>query len=248
MRRLLTALAILASLVVPASAQIVWPSGGSGSGGGAATSIDAGGATAVTNGTNGQVLFQSGGNVSEFALGTGVQTALGINVGSAGAFVTFGGALGSPSSAGTLPAFTLGGTVAGGGNQLNNVIIGTTSPLLGSFTTLKFLQPEETAVALSGCANSTATMDLTTGSYFYCTVSAGAVTFAVSNAASSGLVSSFTLELTNGGSQTLSWMSGTKWPGGTAPTLTASGVDLLVCSTRDAATTWRCALSEPNSH
>ena len=44
MRRLLTALAILASLVVPASAQIVWPSGGSGSGGGAATSIDAGGA------------------------------------------------------------------------------------------------------------------------------------------------------------------------------------------------------------
>ena len=68
--------------------------------------------------------------------GTGVVTALGVNTGTAGAFVVNGGALGSPSSAGTIPAFTLGGTVAGGGNQLNNVIIGTTTPLAGAFTTL----------------------------------------------------------------------------------------------------------------
>src|SRR5947207_15639404 len=54
-------------------------------------------------------------------LGTGVATALGVNVGSAGAFVTFGGALVSPSSVGTLPAHTPGGTISGGGNQLNNV-------------------------------------------------------------------------------------------------------------------------------
>ena len=68
--------------------------------------------------------------------GTGVVTALGVNTGTAGAFVVNGGALGSPSSAGTIPAFTLGGTVAGGGNQLNNVIIGTTTPLAGAFTTV----------------------------------------------------------------------------------------------------------------
>ena len=36
----------------------------------------------------------------------------------------------------TLPALTLGGTVSGGGNQLNNIIIGTTTPLAGTFTTL----------------------------------------------------------------------------------------------------------------
>ena len=36
----------------------------------------------------------------------------------------------------TLPAYTLGGTVSGGGNQINNVIIGTVTPLAGSFTTL----------------------------------------------------------------------------------------------------------------
>lgn len=36
----------------------------------------------------------------------------------------------------TLPAHTLGGTVSGGANQLNNVQIGASSPLAGSFTTL----------------------------------------------------------------------------------------------------------------
>jgi hypothetical protein len=54
----------------------------------------------------------------------------------AGAAYFVGGALGSPSSVGTLPAFTLGGTISGGGNQVNNVIIGTSTPLAGAFTTL----------------------------------------------------------------------------------------------------------------
>lgn len=36
----------------------------------------------------------------------------------------------------TLPAATLGGTISGGGNQVNNVIIGAVTPLAGDFTTL----------------------------------------------------------------------------------------------------------------
>jgi hypothetical protein len=44
--------------------------------------------------------------------------------------------LGSPASVGTMPAFTLGGTVSGGGNNINNVVIGTSTPLAGAFTTL----------------------------------------------------------------------------------------------------------------
>ena len=43
---------------------------------------------------------------------------------------------GTTLTANTVGAFTLAGTVAGGGNQLNNVIIGTTTPLAGAFTTL----------------------------------------------------------------------------------------------------------------
>lgn len=86
------------------------------------------------SGVNNTLNVRINGDVS--GLGSGVPTALGIAVGSAGALVTFNGALGSPSSAGTIPAFTLGGTISGGGNPINNVIIGTSTPLAGTFTTL----------------------------------------------------------------------------------------------------------------
>jgi hypothetical protein len=55
----------------------------------------------------------------------------GLVVGSAN--LTFNG---TTLTANTIGAFTLGGTVAGGGNQINNVIIGTTTPLAGNFTTV----------------------------------------------------------------------------------------------------------------
>lgn len=35
---------------------------------------------------------------------------------------------------GPIPAVTLAGTISGGGNQINNVVIGSTTPLTGSFT------------------------------------------------------------------------------------------------------------------
>jgi len=61
-------------------------------------------------------------------LGTGVATALGINVGSAGAFVTFNGALGTPSS-GTVTNLT-------GTASINiNGTVGATTPTTGVFTT-----------------------------------------------------------------------------------------------------------------
>jgi hypothetical protein len=43
---------------------------------------------------------------------------------------------GTTLTANTIGAYTLGGTIAGGGNQLNNIIIGTSTPLAGAFTTL----------------------------------------------------------------------------------------------------------------
>ncbi len=46
----------------------------------------------------------------------------------------------------TIPAVTLGGTVSGGGNQVNNVVIGGTSPLAGTFTTLT----ANTSLAVTG--------------------------------------------------------------------------------------------------
>ena len=62
-------------------------------------------------------------------LGTGVATALAVNVGSAGAFVTFDGALGTPSS-GTVTNLT-------GTASINiNGTVGATTPTTGAFTTV----------------------------------------------------------------------------------------------------------------
>jgi hypothetical protein len=62
-------------------------------------------------------------------LGTGVATALAVNVGSAGAFVTFNGALGTPSS-GTVTNLT--------GTAFINIngTVGATTPTTGAFTTI----------------------------------------------------------------------------------------------------------------
>jgi endosialidase-like protein len=104
-----------------------------------ATGVGAGGPTGsatvapiITYDAKGRLLTVSGvlitpavGSIT--GLGTGVAAALGVNIGTAGSFVANGGALGSPSTAGTLPAFTLGGNIAGGGNTISNVAVSATT-------------------------------------------------------------------------------------------------------------------------
>jgi hypothetical protein len=80
-------------------------------------------------------------------------------------------------------------------------------------------------------------VDCSLGNYFIKTA-AGALTWTATNVPATRAYS-FILELTNGGTGTQTWYSGTKWPGGTAPTLVASGVDVLGFITDDGGTTWR---------
>lgn len=82
------------------------------------------------------------------------------------------------------------------------------------------------------------TIDLTLGNYITATVT-GTVTWTFSNPPSAN-AAGFILKLVNGGSQTQNWpTSVTKWPGGSAPSLTASGTDVLVFMTDDTGSTWR---------
>ena len=83
-------------------------------------------------------------------------------------------------------------------------------------------------------------VDCSLGNYFIRTTT-GAISWTVSNVPTTGAYT-FLLELTNGGSNTQTWYTGTKWPGGTAPTLTASGVDVLGFITDDGGTNWRGVL------
>lgn len=74
-------------------------------------------------------LTAANGGTGLSSLGTGVTTALGVNVGSAGAFVTNGGALGTPSS-GVVTNLT-------GTASINiNGTVGATTPSTGAFTSL----------------------------------------------------------------------------------------------------------------
>jgi hypothetical protein len=80
-------------------------------------------------------------------------------------------------------------------------------------------------------------VDCSLGNYFIKTAT-GALTWTATNVPATRAYS-FILELTNGGTGTQTWFSGIKWPGGTAPTLTTSGVDVLGFITDDGGTTWR---------
>jgi hypothetical protein len=73
---------------------------------------------------------------------------------------------GTTLTANTIGAFTLGGTIAGGGNQINNVIIGTTTPLAGSFTTLSASGVATFSAGTVSLPAITTTGDTNTGIYF----------------------------------------------------------------------------------
>jgi hypothetical protein len=88
-----------------------------------------------------------------------------------------------------------------------------------------------------GNTGGTRTLDLTVANFFSATLNQ-ACTFTFSNPPASGKFGCFVLELTNGGAFTINWPGTVDWPGGTAPTLTVSGKDQLVFTTRDAGTNW----------
>ena len=87
-----------------------------------------------------------------------------------------------------------------------------------------------------GTISGAVTIDLSAGLSVIATVGA-ATTLAFANAPAGG-TATVLLRLTNGGAYTATWPSTIKWPGGNAPTLTASGVDLVILATSDGGATW----------
>lgn len=96
----------------------------------------------------------------------------------------------------------------------------------------------ETINALGSIGGGSQDIDLTLGNVVSGTVDTSETTFTFSNPPATGTAGSFTLILTNGGSQTVNWPGSVDWPGGTAPELTASGIDILTFMTLDGGTVW----------
>ena len=96
----------------------------------------------------------------------------------------------------------------------------------------------ETVNAIGGTGGGTQDIDITAGNVVTATVDTSANTFTFSNPSASGKSCSFTLILTNGGSQTVNWPGSVDWAGGSPPTLTTAGIDILAFTTVDAGSNW----------
>ena len=88
-----------------------------------------------------------------------------------------------------------------------------------------------------GNAGATRTFDLADGNFFSVTIDQ-ATTFTFSNPPASGDFGCFVMEITNGSAFVITFPASVDFVGGVAPTLTASGVDQLVFTTRDGGTTY----------
>jgi len=158
-------------------------------------------------------------------------------------------------------------TSAYGITQLTNSVTSLTGAIAASDTAVA------SAYSLAASASNTATTanskidtQITTPEQLF--QSLGSVSGSVSITASSGVhviatvngnttwtfpspstftrVYALTLELTNGGSYTMTWPAGTRWAGGVAPVLTASGTDILVF-TKAGSNAWRGYLSSKDN-
>jgi hypothetical protein len=119
-----------------------------------------------------------------------------------------------------------GGTMGGELIMADNLL---TRPLLKDFGL---------EVSAIGNVGASRTFDITNANYFTATVDQ-ASTFTFSNPTASGDACVFYIELTNGGAFTVTWPGSVSWDAAAAPTLQASGVDVLAFVTTNAGTTWR---------
>ena len=98
----------------------------------------------------------------------------------------------------------------------------------------KFKDYAETVNAI-GTVNSNTAVDFSAGNVQTVTIG-GNCEFSFSNPPASGAAGTITLIITNGGAHTTTFASAVKFPGGVAPTLTSSGVDIVSFLTTDGGT------------
>lgn len=142
--------------------------------------------------------------------------------------------LGTFSTANTnaTPAQTLNGAITGADNTVSAI---------------NLKDYGEVTNAIGSIGGGAQTIDLTLGNSVSATVDTSETTFTFSNPTASDELCGFTLILINGGSQTVNWPGSVDWEGATAPTLTASGTDVLVFITIDGGTIWHGMIASSDS-
>jgi len=108
----------------------------------------------------------------------------------------------------------------------------------GTYSTINLKDCGVVTNAIGSIGGGTQDIDLTAGNSVSGTVDTSTTTFTFSNPTAGDELCSFVLTLTNGGSQTVNFPASVDWAGGSAPTLTTAGVDILVFATIDGGTIW----------
>ena len=111
-----------------------------------------------------------------------------------------------------------------------------TADASGVTTNLKTKKQTEIVNAVGIVSSSTA-INFALGNVVTAILASGGA-FTISNAPSSGIYGKFKLILTNGGTVSDPWHASVKFAGGTTPTLTTSGIDILTFETIDAGSNW----------
>ena len=119
---------------------------------------------------------------------------------------------------------------------MSTINVNTLSPESGNQTVIEAYGENVNVIGSTG--GGTQDINLASGNVVTATVDTSANTFTFSNPPASGKCGSFTIILTNGGSQTVNWPAAVDWAGGTAPTLTTAGRDVLTFTTVDGGTIW----------
>lgn len=179
----------------------------------------------IVAGTDHQVLRRSGTSVAFGAVNL-AQTAA-----TTGTLPTSRGGTGTTSTTGS------GSVVFSGSPTFTGTVTTAAIAMADNLLTRSVLQDYAVEGSAVGNTGASRTLDLTVANFFSATLDQ-ACTFTFSNPPASGDFGTFVLELTNGGAFTITWPASVDWPNGSAPSLTVSGKDQLVFTTRDAGTTW----------
>lgn len=105
----------------------------------------------------------------------------------------------------------------------------------------------EVVNVIGSIGGGTQDLDLELGNIVSATVDTSTTTLTFSNPTVTGIACSLVIFLTNGGSQAIVWPTSVDWPGGVAPTLTVSGLDIIVLTTTTGGVTWHGMLASQDS-
>lgn len=111
-----------------------------------------------------------------------------------------------------------------------------TADAVGTTKKIKTQAQTEIVNAIGTVSTATA-IDFDLGNVATAVIASGG-SFTISNAPTSGVYGKFKLILTNGGAGTTIFPSSVKWAGGTEPTWTTSGIDIITFETIDAGANW----------